>query len=78
MDVALRGVREGRGRFRALLKRAESGPIPLTGFSNALRPALAFHAPTAEAGSDQLRSRFLDSGFAFARNDKMYIFTNAS
>ena len=63
-------MREGRGRFRAFLKRAESGPIPLPGPYKAHRPAFAFHASTVAARSDRLRSRFLDSGFASARNDK--------
>ena len=68
-DVQPRGVREGLGRFRALLKRAESGSIPLPGPSKTHCPALAFHAPPVAAHFALSGSRFLDSGFAYARND---------
>ena len=64
-----RGVREGLGRFRALLKRAESGSIPLPGPSKTHCPALAFHAPPVAAHFALSGSRFLDSGFAYTRND---------
>ena len=68
-DVQPRGVREGLGRFRALLKRAESESIPLPGPSKTHCPALAFHAPPVAAHFALSGSRFLDSGFAYTRND---------